>query len=267
MEHGAESLEPNVYGPYQAAVFSLYGGDPDHKGVAQGLAHGLPEGLRRTDFIAELFKCFASDRWLKPTSPARSNWIWRTTGTDHSDEPGEVKLERDIVERGGSATWSFQMSTMSGLFERGTHQRRAIDLVHRMSPDEFAFIELKIKSNSPVFAAFEILGYGLAYCHARQHPDVHSSASKHDVLRARRIRLVVLAPSEWYQFNLRAGPPQSFRLKELAAAFNASLENLRVHLALPDLRALTFEFRQFKDESSLLKQVGDGAQGGMPLVD
>ncbi len=266
MEQGPGSIRANVYRTFQATVTALFGGDTDNRRNAQRLSDGLPPGLHDSDFISTLFECFASDRWQSPTSPARSNWLWRTEGTDHSDTRAEVKLERDVFDRGGSATWSFQMSTMSGLFEPGGHQRRAIDLVHRIEPDAFAFIELKVDSNNPVFAAFEILGYGLAYCQARRFADVHSSASTHDVLRARKIQLVVLAPSRWYKFNLRGAPKQFFRLVELSAAFNDGLERLRLKLGLSDLDALTFEFRQFEDEPSLLKQVGDGESGGTLLV-
>src|SRR5439155_27065536 len=154
-------------------LLTIYAANLDHRRAVQRLSNGLPAGLRESDFVATLFECFSSDKWQSPTSGSRSNWLWRSEGTSHSRERAEVRLERAIVERGGATNWSFQMSTMSGIFEERTHQRRAIDLVHRISPDEYALIELKISSNNPAFAAFEILGYGLAYCQARRHADVH----------------------------------------------------------------------------------------------
>lgn len=266
MQEHTDGDQRDVYDSFRTAVASLLGGDPDHKSLVQGLANGLPEGLTRPKFIATLFACFESKSWQSPTSTARSNWLWRHEGTDHSKQRPEVALEREIVRRGGTDNWSFQMSTMSGVFEAGTHQRRAIDLVHRTGFGTFELIELKVGSNNPVFAAFEILGYGLAYCCARRHRDIHSQRSEHDILRARGIKLVVLAPTAWYQFNLRGESKQDFQLEAFSSAFNVGLENLRTDLALSDLDTLKFEFRRFVDETSLLKQIEAGEPAGVPLA-
>jgi hypothetical protein len=256
---------PDVYQAYETAVSSLYGGDSDSKRLAQQLTENLPSALSDPDFASTLFECFSRKQWQSPSSTARSNWIWRSTITEYSESRAEVRLERKIVEAAGADTWSFQMSTMSGIFGDGSHQRRAIDLVHKAGPNEYAFIELKIGSNNPVFAAFEILGYGLAYCQARRHADVHSTPSTHDVLRARKIQLIVLAPFDWYCFHARGQANQLFNLEPLEAALNAGLEHLRLVLSLPGLDALTFEFRQFTTEPELLRQVACGELGGASL--
>jgi hypothetical protein len=257
---------PNVYSAYEAAVNALYQGNPGHKRLAKELSDVLPIGLLDDGFVEPLFQCFSHTRWEEPTSAARSNWLWRSSDTGHSDDSAEVRLEREIASKGGT-DWSFQMSTMSGVFDSTSHGRRAIDLVHRISPDEYALIELKVNSNNPVYAAFEILGYALAYCQARRHADVHSQPSDRDVLRARKIRLVVLAPSEWYTFKIRGkGVAKPFALAPLASALNAGLERLRAILALPSFDALSFEFRCFDEETELLKHISEGHLGGTLLI-
>lgn len=257
---------PDVYQAYEAAVSSLYGGNANSKRLAHQLTDRLPAALSDPAFASTLFQCFSRKQWQSPASTARSNWLWRSTITEYSESRTEVRLERKIVEVGGSHTWSFQMSTMSGVFGDRSHQRRAIDLVHKAGADEYALIELKVGSNNPVFAAFEVLGYGLAYCQARQHADVHSSPSIYDVLRARRIRLVVLAPFDWYRFHLKGQGDRLFQLHPLEVAFNVGLEHLRLALSLPCLDNLTFQFRQFTTEPELLAQVARGELGGESLA-
>lgn len=106
---------------------------------------------------------------------------------------------------------------MSRLVNERAQGRRAIDLVHRIAPGHFEFIELKTGSNTPLYAAFEILGYGLSWCLARQHPAQHREFNrKYDlangiadggdhVLDARRMS----APGAQAQtrYRQRAWPP------------------------------------------------------------
>ena len=83
------------------------------------------------------------------------------------------------------------------------------------------------------------------------------------MLRARKIRLVVLAPSKWYTFKIRGqGEAKPFALAPLASAFNAGLDRSRAMLALPNFDALSFEFRCFDEEIELLKQISKGQRGG-----
>lgn len=61
MQQHTDSDQRDVYDSFHTSVASLYGGDPDHKILVQGLANGLPEGLTRPEFIATLFACFESE--------------------------------------------------------------------------------------------------------------------------------------------------------------------------------------------------------------
>jgi hypothetical protein len=152
--------------------------------------------------VQRLFDSLASNGWRETPG---SNWIWRERHTNLSENniSQEVLLEREIVEKGGEC-WTRQISTASGV-DTGpdgqrtrTNRRRAIDLVYDQGNGAFSFVELKVGSDSPIYALFEILGYGLAYWHSRQeklnhHPDALR------LMQAKKIDLVVLGPASWYR--------------------------------------------------------------------
>ena len=55
------------------------------------------------------------------------------------------------------------MSTSSGLRPGVRDSRRSIDIVQHIQKDEYRFIELKVGSDQPLYAMFEVLGYRLLY--------------------------------------------------------------------------------------------------------
>ncbi len=255
---------PKLFKRYEALVAELCGYSIAHRSKAQKLHEGLPPALQDDRFILPLFECFSHPKWARPNRVG-SNWLWNVPKPPDVFIEGEVLLERQIAWAGGEC-WSYQMATMSGLFDESSNKRRSIDLVRYAGPGEFEFIELKTTSNNPVYAAFEILGYGLAYCQARQHSEVHSKPSHREVLKAKTIRLVVLAPEHWYTYKVRGEDDKRlFALGPLTAAFNAGLQRLLSTLAFPGLESLTFQFRQFVDEE-LLGEVVAGKEGGRSLV-
>jgi hypothetical protein len=140
-----------------------------------------------------------------------------------------------------------------------------------VGPGHYAFIELKIESNNPVFAAFEILGYGLTYCLARQHGR-HGLRTRDvtkgpNVMLARQIELVVLAPEAWYRYKVRGRiGTQPYALAWLTEILNDGLAQVPCTLGLDDLDSLTFQFRAFQDEVRLLAEVASGGTGGSPVV-
>jgi hypothetical protein len=119
----------------------------------------------------------------------------------------EVGLERFIVRTLGDA-WTNQLPTCSG------EGNRSIDLVHECGDGRFEFIELKYKdgrgsrhkfgSDNPLHAAWEIVRYGLLYMHARANNLLKNGS----LAEASHIRLVVLAPSGYYEYG-----PQKRRIK------------------------------------------------------
>jgi len=127
-----------------------------------------------------------------------TNWRWNTD-PKHSTHSAEVKLERLIVETGESE-WARQMATSSGIQGSTQNRRRSIDLVRRLGDRRYAFIELKVKSDNPLHAAFELLSYGLAYLHARRN-NWQGEPGKYDVMKADTIELIVLAPTNFFTYK------------------------------------------------------------------
>ncbi|MBA2433700.1 MAG: hypothetical protein H0V54_01205 [Chthoniobacterales bacterium] len=117
----------------------------------------------------------------------------------------EEVLERRIIKAMKNAhrdDWFNKCATVSGdLTPRsGCH----IDLIRRCSNEEFELIELKVGSDTPVFAAFEILRNALFYLRARR--SWIPSYSDRQLLKAKRIALRVLAPLDFYKDEREAEP-------------------------------------------------------------
>jgi hypothetical protein len=142
--------------------------------------------------------------WKQGGCHAPSAETWEP-GKEESLSPAnkgaEVVLERLIV-RLLNETWTNQVPTCSGLIPGAGEGRRSIDLVHDCGGGTYEFIELKFNDgtdgvygfNNPLYAAWEILGYGLLYAHARRN----GLRSESPLMKASTIHLVVLAPAGWY---------------------------------------------------------------------
>jgi hypothetical protein len=114
------------------------------------------------------------------------------------------------------------MSTSSGLRLGVRDPRRSIDIVQRSQENEYRFIELKVGSDQPLYATFEVLGYGLLYLLARQHG--RRGEGRHDVMAARRIELVVLGPDSWFGYKeSRGGLASRFGFEWLQDRINEDL--------------------------------------------
>lgn len=130
---------------------------------------------------------------------SRENWRWPSHQTEiasHNTSP-EIIVERAVAKAAKGLApdvWGNQVPVASGLIAGAGDSRRAIDLVRRHAERHFELIELKIGSDTPLYAAIEILGYGCLWLLARQDPPSRASA----LLEATRIDLSVLAPRTFY---------------------------------------------------------------------
>ncbi|MCZ2152987.1 MAG: hypothetical protein LC114_03630 [Bryobacterales bacterium] len=102
-------------------------------------------------------------------------WRWKKNTTlSRENKSLEVRIER-AVARLLDDDWVNQVPTASGLTEED-EPRRSVDIVNRRSAREFVLIELKAlrpgKASSgnqtPLFAAMEVLRYGLISSTARR---------------------------------------------------------------------------------------------------
>ncbi len=146
---------------------------------------------------ATLESCRLTTSYRK--APSKHNWdlIPRRRPSADRDKL-EVTLERDIVDLEGTS-WSAQVPTSSGLWDQKQAKRSAIDLIHKCADDSYEFIELKIKSNTPLFAAIEILVYGIIYIYSRIYAEsLGYKVEEKPLLKAKQIHLKILAPEGYY---------------------------------------------------------------------
>ncbi len=189
-------------------------------------------------------------------SISAENWkLRRNSHFAAKEEEREEVLERRIiqaVEKAGRDGWFNKCSTASGVFTRnsGCH----IDLIHQIGADEFELIELKVASDTPLFAAFEILRNGLLYLHARR--SLNASYTGKPLLKAGKIRLMVLAPRAYYIYKRRGRTvkPKIYDLRWFEKALNRGVSAF----ARNDCE-MTFAFEAFPtwfEWSELAKQRG-----------
>ncbi len=166
-----------------------------HMATFQRLCQNPWGGLSGQRLIEDLYSRI-SKNWSGGPCRGRENWRFKKqlkmTETNPSEE---VTLERTIA-RITDDNWVNQVPIASGI--DGTRGSHNVDLIHR-SGAKFSFIELKVESNHPLFAAFEIVEYGMVYVFSRIHASkLGHQAENLELLRATEVRLQVLAPHAFY---------------------------------------------------------------------
>ena len=163
---------------------------------------------------------------------SKENWRWkRHLDLGDGNKSPELKLERAIVGACGD-DWSNQLPTASGLVGSAANRRAAVDLVFREDPSTYSLIELKVASDTPLFAAIEILMHGLLFVWSKNNREkLGYDAEAQPVLTANTVTLGVLAPSSYYD---------GFDLTNLAYA----LSNGLAEFGNRNNMALSFEFCQ-----------------------
>lgn len=165
------------------------------------------------------------------------NWRWeKKPKISLENRSKEKQIEKAIVSERGDE-WVNQVPTASGLMTSTNEQHCNVDLAHRISNGVFELIELKYGSNTPVFAAFEILKYGLLYVFSRTHADELGYGADREMLHANQIALCVLAPYSYYS-DYRV----DWLEKDLASALGTCVD-------IPGLR-MTFRFDQFSPQAA-----------------
>jgi hypothetical protein len=200
------------------------------------------------------------DNWLAAikagyTNPSKENWRWKrhpSLGANNSSP--ELKLERAIVNACGE-NWSNQMPTASGLTGQATDNRAAVDLVLREDSTAYSLIELKVESDTPLFAAIEIIKYGLLLAWSKNNQEALGyDQDLQPILAASTVTLSTLAPADYYS---------NFDLTNLASALNDGLAEFGKRYDL----SLSFEFCQLGpnytpelEDESVRSAVGDRRQ-------
>lgn len=161
-----------------------------------------PAGKGTSDFetlVSNLYREIEKNR--SDHTPSKENWRSEgQTTLDPNNRSPEVLLERAIAilgEREILKGWFNQVPVASGLVDGWADRRAAIDLVHHRN-DCATFVELKWESDTPAFAAFEILLYGLAYLFCYVHRQAFGYESK-KLMKVKKVSLRVLAPHPYFE--------------------------------------------------------------------
>jgi hypothetical protein len=180
-----------------------------HKRTCNALSKNPPKVFHGSALVAAIYERIESNLASRPKesrAPSAQNWRLRLTDDQESILPNiqnrsaEVNLERAIVKK-WPLNWTYQLPVASGLFDGRSDKRRAVDLVFDHGDRHYDLVELKIKSDTPLYAAMEILGYGLIYLASRRDTANNLGYESVDlpILIANRITLCVLAPEIYYQ--------------------------------------------------------------------
>jgi len=191
------------------------------------------------DVLVDLTRCLYGliSSNLGERTPSTENWRWMPKAKIHpGNRSPEVILERSIallVERKHMKGWCNQIPVASGLVDSRSDKRAAVDLAS-IAGDRLDLYELKWKSDTPIYASFEILRYGLAYLLCRGNPAYASL----ETMKVEALGLNVLAPPSYYGFDLgwlQAGLDAGIRTvahEQLSPDFRASFRFLVVR-AIP----------------------------------
>jgi hypothetical protein len=177
-----------------------------HKTSCRNLTKAPVKEFDASALIEEIYEKIGNN-WGNSTYHKMSEENWRfekKRGISNENDSPEVGLERAIINIPqelwpDAADWVNQVPTASGLVDPNADGSRRIDLVHKCGDKEYEFIELKVGSDTPLYAAMEILKYGVLYIFAREHEEASKYVKKErDLLKAMSIHLRVLAPASYY---------------------------------------------------------------------
>lgn len=160
--------------------------------------------------------------------PTENNWMWVKSLKIASHNPSQEKTLEKLTAFLLDDSWVNQVPICDGLVRDGRASSHRIDLAHRVADREYDLIELKFGtegiagSDHPLFAAIEVVQYGLMYLLFRRRR--FQLQTGHHLLRANRIKLVVLAPAAWYRFKRRNQTPGFFNLGWLATQLSSGLQ-------------------------------------------
>lgn len=224
------------------------GSSPHHRHKTAWLYAGERKGPEYApgDLAVELLELIEAN-WLEAKTthkslPSKENWRFeRRLGYTKNTRRKEVPLEREIVCLLGDG-WANQVPVASGLCGPTRDKHRMIDLVARGGRGEFTFFELKVKSDTPLYAAVEVFLYGMVYLFTRRHyQELGYNPNEKELLAAHTIRLRVLAPHDYYRYKGR-----NINLEWLQEALNEALSHGVDAASLPSLE-MDFAFETFPE--------------------
>jgi hypothetical protein len=156
------------------------------------------------------------DNRFHSQGPSPENWRFKKIPYIAKHNKSKEKTLEKAIAKLPSRDWVNQVPTSSGLVNDASDSSRNIDLAHRLGPRKFEFIELKVESDTPMFAAFEIVINGLIYLLSTEFYS-ESCINAKETLSAKVIHLQTLAPQNYYS---------RYSLAWLEEELNKGLKNL-----------------------------------------
>jgi hypothetical protein len=217
--------------------------DLKHKSASNAFFLDVPGPDVIERVVVTLFQAIErnwNDLVRQGVSRSQHNWRWhepQLTLADGNSSP-EVIFQRLLVRgasTAGRTDWANHVPIASGIGGPSAYKHCAIDLVHQRGDGAFDFIELKInlRTDNALYAAFEIVRYGIVWLLARSAGDIFGYSSR-TLLDANDVRLCVLAPIDYY-------PRQG--LERFVAGLNAGLSRI----SAPATAQLSFSFEVLPD--------------------
>jgi len=208
------------------------------KKCAKQLSGAGPTQFDGIAFVRGLYRRVEANGKASKRQPSAENWRFIKKLDISDDNRSQEKTLEKTIARVAGENWVNQVPTSSGLVTSGERQRN-IDLVHRLGDGAFDFIELKVGSDTPLFAALEILKNGLVYVYSRRSRDeLEYSKAKSPLLWAEQVTLVVLASTPYYA---------SYDFGWLDSALRQGLSAL-IEEQLDDRLRIDFRFERFPDD-------------------
>lgn len=177
-----------------------------HKGPLMQKTHSDAEGHEvAMGVFREIRSQFASVRPGEGKGPSPENWRKKPHGDlRNTPKNSEVGLERRLVAARERSDWWNQVPVA---WKLGLGRRCSIDLIHERD-NGYDFVELKFRSDNPIYAAVEILQYGFVWLLSRtpeHRARLGYPTAGMPLLAAKEVRLCVLAPHAFYRgFDLHA---------------------------------------------------------------
>ncbi len=181
-------------------AFEFQPGDSlKHKSVSRRF-NDLPANHPAFERLIPRLYARIEENWSGRT-PSPENWrLELQTYVGERNTSPEVLLERAIAVLAGRGIlngWFNQIPVASGLIDEHADKRAAVDLVH-VQGREANLVELKWESDTPVYAAFEILRYGLAFLFCYENRK-RFGYSENGLLGCSAVKLSVLAPQPYFE--------------------------------------------------------------------
>ena len=152
------------------------------------------------EIVSSLFKQIEGNWRGRFPSPKNCNCrLRRRTGIRDKNYSLEKVLEYAIAtlaELRDLPEWHNQIPVASGLVGQYSDRHANIDLVRMHGNNTAELIELKWKSDTPLYALFQILRYGLALLFSRINAEKFGYRGR--LIEAPVVKLAVLAPSQYY---------------------------------------------------------------------